>query len=239
MTTNPEGEDPVPKRRSVRRSRGAAVIRRVRVGVWSLVLVLALGGAGVAAVSVISGAWDVAPILSGSMRPGFPVGGVAVAEREPVSQLALRDVIIFKNPFDPNIQMVHRIIQLKFNKSGQAIIKTQGDANTAADPWTVRLGAKYVYEVQFTLPLLGYPGVYTNHAADLIIAGTILLLVVGGAVLGRERDHGDEKLLPGGAASPRTKEVWPEYQPVSRTGEARPAPGSASGLSEGGPEPWR
>jgi signal peptidase I len=202
------------------------------------VVVAVLGVVGFAAFSVISGGWDAAPILSGSMSPGFPVGGVAVAEREPVSHLALRDVIIFKNPYHPDIQMVHRIIQLRFNKSGHAIIKTQGDANTAPDPWTVRLGAQYVYVVQFTLPLLGYPGVYTNHAADLIIAGTILLLVVGGAVLGREREHEDEDLLSGGPAAPRTKEVWPEYQPVSRTAEARPAPGSTSGLSEGGPEPW-
>jgi signal peptidase I len=169
-----------------------------------------LAAAGLGAFSILSGGWDVAPILSGSMSPGFPVGGVAVAQREPVSQLALRDVIIFKNPDLPDIQMVHRIIQLKFNKTGQAIIRTQGDANTAPDPWTVRLGAKEVYVVQFTIPLLGYPGVYTNHALDLIVAGVILLLVVGGAVLGRDRSDEDDG-TPAGPGPAGAPDVWPEY----------------------------
>jgi signal peptidase len=159
----------------------------VRTGIWSLLIVVVLGAVGFAAVSVLSGGWDVAPILSGSMSPGFPVGGVAVAEREPVTHLALRDVIIFKNPYQPDIQMVHRIISLKFRKSGQSIIKTQGDANTVADPWTLKVSGKDVYVVQYTLPLLGYPGVDTNHGLDLIVAGVILLLVVGGTLL--SRDH--------------------------------------------------
>jgi signal peptidase len=160
--------------------------------------VVVLGAVGFAAVSVLSGGWDVAPILSGSMSPGFPVGGVAVAEREPVTHLALRDVIIFKNPYQPDIQMVHRIISLKFRKSGQPMIKTQGDANTVADPWTLKVSGKDVYVVQYTLPLLGYPGVETNHGLDLIVAGVILVLVVGGTVL--SQDHREP--APQAQASP-------------------------------------
>ena len=199
-------------------------------------MVAAIGAAGFAAFSVLGGDWDVAPILSGSMSPGFPVGGVAVAQREPVSQLALRDVIIFRNPYHPGIQMVHRIIRLEFNKAGEAIIKTQGDANTSADPWTVRLGAKDVYVVQFTLPLLGYPGVYTNHAVDLIVAGTILLLVVVGAVMGRDRDNEVEGSLPGSPGLTRTADVWPSYEPVSSAAKARQGLGSTTETTEDGPE---
>jgi signal peptidase I len=201
--------------------------------------VVVLGAVGFAAFSVLSGGWDAAPILSGSMSPGFPVGGVALAEREPVSQLALRDVVIFKNPYHPDVQMVHRIISLKMSKSGQPIIKTQGDANTAPDPWTVTMRGKTVYVVQYTLPLLGYPGVYTNHGLDLVVAGVILLLVVGGAVLSRDRE---DRSPPGGAGPGRTTEVWPEYEPVSTTVKARSGSGSTTEMraliAEDGPGSW-
>src|ERR1035437_702310 len=239
MMTIPEGEDPAPKRRSHGRSRRATVVRRVRTGIWSLLVVVVLGAVGFAAFSVVSGGWDAAPILSGSMSPGFPVGGVAVAEREPVSHLALRDVIIFANPHQRDVQMVHRIIYLRVDKSGQTLIKTQGDANTVADPWTLKVSGKNVYVVQFTLPLLGYPGVYTNHGLDLIVAGVILLLVVGGAVLSRDRE---DRSPPGGAGPGRTTEVWPEYEPVSTTVKARSGSGSTTEMraliAEDGPGSW-
>jgi signal peptidase len=159
----------------------------VRTGIWSLIVVVVLAALGFAVFSVLSGAWMLTPILSGSMRPGLPVGGVAVSERVPASSLAVRDVIVFQNPVNPDVTMVHRIIQLNLNSSGQAVVKTQGDANTIPDPWTATLRGKDVYVVQFTLPLLGYPAVYTNHGVDLMVGGVIILLVVVGTVLTRER----------------------------------------------------
>ena len=157
------------------------------MAIWSFLAVVIVGLAGFAVFAVLSGGWTVTPILSGSMRPGLPVGGVAVAERTPIQDLALRDIVVFQNPDRPSVQMVHRIIKLSYNSAGQPVVKTQGDANTAADPWTVTLSGKDVYVVQFSLPLLGYPAVYTNHGVDLMVGGAILLLVVGGTVLARQR----------------------------------------------------
>ena len=187
MTTIPKAEPAVRRRRGLRRRRPATVAGRVRTGIWSLLVVVVLAAAGFAVFSVLSGAWTVTPILSGSMRPGLPVGGVAVSERVPVSSLAVREVIIFQSPLNPDVTVVHRIIQLNFNSSGQAVVKTKGDANPVADPWTATLHGKDVYVVQFTLPLLGYPAVETNHGVDLIVGGVIILLVVVGTVLTRER----------------------------------------------------
>jgi signal peptidase len=159
----------------------------VRTGIWSALVVVVVAALGFAVVSVLSGAWMVTPILSGSMQPGLPVGGVAISERVPASHLAVRDVIVFKNPLNPDENVAHRIIQLNFNSSGQPVVKTQGDANTIPDPWTATLRGKDVYVVQFTLPLLGYPAVYTNHGVDLMVGGVIILLVVAGTVVERER----------------------------------------------------
>jgi signal peptidase len=159
----------------------------VRTGIWSVIVVVILAAVGFAVFSVLSGAWMVTPILSGSMRPGLPVGGVAVSERVPASSLAVRDVIIFKNPLNPDETMVHRIVHLTVNSSGQPVVKTQGDANSIADPWTATLHGKDVYVVQFSLPVLGYPAVYTNHGVDLMVGGAILLIVVVGTIAERER----------------------------------------------------
>ncbi|MGP8160503.1 MAG: signal peptidase I [Candidatus Dormibacteria bacterium] len=194
------------------------------MGIWSVLVVVVLAAAGIATFSVLSGGWTVTPILSGSMRPGFPVGGVAVAERMPMDRLAVGDVILFQNPYQPSVQMVHRIIQLNIGDSGQPVVRTKGDANPVADPWTVTLHGKDVYVVQFTLPLLGYPAVYTNHGVDLMVGGAILLIVVVGTVVARER-HGRR-----GRADPERGAAWrvqqidrPESDGDSRWSEwARP-----------------
>ena len=187
MTTTSAGERPARKLRGLRHRRPAITADRVRTGIWSALVVVVVAALGFVVVTVLSGAWMLTPILSGSMRPGLPVGGVAVSERVPVGSLAVRDVIVFKDPLNPDENVVHRIVQLNFNSSGQAVVKTQGDANTVPDPWTATLHGKDVYVVQFTLPLLGYPAVYTNHGVDLMVGGVILLMVVAGTVVERER----------------------------------------------------
>ena len=153
----------------------------------ALLAALLLAGAGLVTYSVLSGNWTIAPILSGSMRPGFPVGGVVVPGRTQTSALAVGDVILFQNPDRPSDQMVHRIIQLKSDQSGQQVINTKGDANAADDPWTVSLKGNSVYVAQFTLPLLGYAAVNTNHGLDLMIGGVILLLIALSTVMSRDR----------------------------------------------------
>jgi signal peptidase len=179
----------------------------VRTGIWSLIVVVVLAALGFAVFSVLSGAWMLTPILSGSMRPGLPVGGVAVSERVPASSLAVRDVIVFQNPVNPDVTMVHRIIQLNLNSSGQAVVKTQGDANTIPDPWTATLHGKDAYVVQFTIPLLGYPAVYTNHGVDLMVGGIILLMVVVGTVVERERRRRRDEAGPERSDSWHVREV--------------------------------
>jgi signal peptidase I len=177
------GTPTVPGKRSL----AAAVALGIRRAVWALVAALLLAGLAVVAYSVLSGNWTIAPVLSGSMRPGFPVGGVVVAERHPTSELAVGDVIIFQDPDRPSEQVVHRITQLTVAPSGQPLLKTKGDANTAEDPWTISLQGTRVYVAQFTLPLLGYAAVNISRGIALMVGGVILLLVVVGTVVSRQR----------------------------------------------------
>jgi signal peptidase I len=156
--------------------------------VLTMSIVLAIiGAAGIGAWALVQGTWAVNPVLSGSMRPGFTVGGVVISQRVPVSELAVRDVIVFHNPNKPSEEMVHRIVQMTKGSDGQLLIKTQGDANPVRDPWTLTIRGKSVYKVRWSLPLLGYVAVtYQNHRGIAsLVAGFVLILVALSMVIGR------------------------------------------------------
>ena len=110
------------------------VARRVQQVLTTIVGLAVLGAVAIACVALVRGTWILTPILSGSMRPGLAVGGLAISERVPVDRLVVRDVIVFRDPNDPAKQIVHRIVRLRTSKSGQILINTKGDANPVRDP---------------------------------------------------------------------------------------------------------
>jgi signal peptidase I len=160
--------------------------RYVKRAIATVVVLAVLAGAGLVALSLSRGTWMVTPVLSGSMRPGFSVGGVVVSQRVPIGDIGLRDVIVFQNPIKRTEQMIHRIVKLTRLPDGAIKIKTQGDANPIPDPWTVTIDTKFVYRIRWSLPLLGYAAVaYQNHRGILIaVAGLLLVLVAAGMWLG-------------------------------------------------------
>lgn len=146
------------------------------------------------AVAVGSGNWEIQPILSGSMRPGFPVGGVVVVQRVPMSALRVRDVALFHPPGEPQITYVHRIISLRHSPQG-LIVRTQGDDNVFPDPWTLHLRGQWAYQARFTVPLIGYAAVWDHSRSgheDLLLGVGVLLVVVALVVIvsERRRRHG-------------------------------------------------
>jgi signal peptidase I len=155
------------------------------------------GGSGVARLALVRGTWMVTPILSGSMRPGLAVGGVAISERVPVHSLAVREVIVFQRPDKPSEQVVHRIVQLAVGSSGQVVINTQGDANTVRDPWTLTIRGDTAYRVRWSVPLIGYVAIaFQNHRGfSLLGAGIVLIVIAVTMVTGSRRrsDRGDEE----------------------------------------------
>ena len=145
-------------------------------------VVLVLGLFALGAAAVISGDYQVRPVLSGSMRPGLPVGGIVITERVPTSALQVRDVVVFHRPDKPAELIVHRIIDLTPSAAGP-ILQTQGDANNARDSWKVSLQGATAYRAVFALPLIGYVAVWahgpTGHQMLTFVG---LLLIVGAAI---------------------------------------------------------
>jgi len=138
------------------------------------VLVLAVA-ISAASLSVLSGAWQVWPIVSGSMRPTLQPGGLAVVEREPIAGLRAGDVIVFRAPNGTGQLVVHRVTAV-VQVSGGALVSTRGDANGAADLWSpFHLSGPYVYRERFSLPLIGYPGILIHTRL-----AQLLFLMLGG-----------------------------------------------------------
>jgi signal peptidase len=162
------------------RARGVHASRRAR-GWRSLALAAALAVAvGTLGTALLSGAYQVRPVLSGSMRPGLPVGGVVITRRVAVASLQDRDVVVFARPDQPQEQVVHRITALT-REPGGAVLQTQGDANDAPDDWRIRTGST-ADRVVFALPLFGYAAVWTHSPAGrrtLLISGLLLLAGAG------------------------------------------------------------
>jgi signal peptidase I len=147
------------------RSWGDLLLRGVRTAALLLVVLAAV--ASVAA--VLSGRYQARPVLSGSMRPGLPVGGVVVTERVPISSLKVRDVIVFHRPDNPGELVVHRIIALRHH-GADTVILTQGDNNQVRDPWHVTLQGATAYRAQFSVPWVGYLAIWWHRPATRDVA---------------------------------------------------------------------
>ena len=157
------------------------------IGNWTrwLLVTAALAVTLVGVMAVATGRYQLRPVLSGSMRPGLPVGGVVITERVPVSSLRVRDVVVFHRPDKPQELVVHRIVSLTPGPSGPAI-KTQGDANNVPDPWQATLSGDTAYRAVFSVPLFGYVVVWAHSPTGrLLFVLSGLLLTIAAAVGGR------------------------------------------------------
>ena len=171
--------------RTTRSGTSVAERRKVfRKGFSTLLLLLAFGALALAGYQVKTGQWHATPVLSGSMRPGLQPGDVVVTERVPISDLHVRDVIVFYPPNQTARQTVHRIVKLTV-KGGTTSITTWGDANAVADPLVSSLKGATAYRMVRLVPLLGYPAVWLqNGERGLLVIGLgVILLIIAGVTL--------------------------------------------------------
>ncbi len=169
-----------------------------------LVVVLFVG----CAVAVGSGAYQVRPVLSGSMRPDLPVGGVVITKRVPVSNLRVGDVVVFHQPDTAGALVVHRIVSITPDESGP-VVRTKGDANGDVDPWTISMRGDDAYRAVLSVPWLGYVAVWAHNPAGgrvLVSAGIglIMLAAVGSLVYWRRSSRHVRLSRPRGRVALRT-----------------------------------
>jgi signal peptidase I len=93
-------------------------------------------------------------VLSGSMRPTFAAGDLVVASQKPVGDVQVGDVLVYQIPVGDHHVESHRIIQI-LGRRPNLVVRTKGDGNAVADPWTAVLDGDRFWTVRGTVPWAG------------------------------------------------------------------------------------
>ncbi len=160
---------------TARAARGAGYVRsRARVAGEALLLVCV----GMAVLAILGTAFNwcrLDVVLSGSMAPAMRPGDVILAVSEPDSQVSAGQVLAFHPPSDPDLVVVHRVIQV-IHHGTKVEIRTQGDENNAPDAWTAVLEGTSAWRVSWVLPSVGYVAIWATYPWIHLLA---LLVVIG------------------------------------------------------------
>ncbi len=139
-------------------------------------------------------------VMSGSMEPALPVGGLIYVRPVNYQDLKVGDVISFVANKE-NTVVTHRIVDIEIDENDASVwrFRTKGDANVAADAQLVHyqnvLGTPII-----AIPYLGYaafflqkpPGIYIA----LVVAGLLLAWTfLPGTLEGRRRKIADDNAL--------------------------------------------
>ena len=74
---------------------------------------------------------DLVTFATGSMTPAFPQGSVAIAQRTPLEEVRVGDVVTIDRA--EQLPITHRVIGVEV-RGGEATVRLRGDANRVADP---------------------------------------------------------------------------------------------------------
>jgi|GEM_PF-1334350 len=143
-----------------------------RILLAAALIVLAVVGIG-----PLTGRYRLATVLSGSMAPQMPVGSVAVLVPEDPAAVRVGDVITFQAPTPDHRTVTHRVVEI-IEGGHHPVLRTKGDANPVADPWTARLAGSRAWRRVAVVPGAG-------TAIRLLRSSTVhrLTVQVGPAVL--------------------------------------------------------
>ena len=103
-------------------------------------------------------------VLSGSMKPYFSPGDIVVVTPEPTSRVRVGQVISYHVPVGDHHVQSHRVIQI-VRGGDHPLVRTKGDANNAADPWTARLDGGTAWQVRAVVPKAGWGIVWLRTPA--------------------------------------------------------------------------
>jgi hypothetical protein len=103
------------------------------------------------------------------------------------------DVITFSPPGDPGRTVTHRVVDVRGQAAGVAV-RTRGDANPVADPWTLQFPARQAWVVVADAPWLGRPWLWlarpAHRSAVLVPAVALVALMWLAAIWRRDAPTG-------------------------------------------------
>lgn len=133
------------------------IIVTVSTRIVSTILLLAVVGAIALLVGVgigpHTGRYQLYTVLSDSMGDAAPAGSLVLATRVRTDALVVGDVITYQAPVGDHSVVTHRVVDI-ISRNGDIAIRTKGDANSAADPWTAVLDGD-AWRMRAAVPHLG------------------------------------------------------------------------------------
>lgn len=145
-------------------------------------------------------------ITSGSMTGTYDTGSIVYDKLVATSSLKVGDVITYAPPAgkSPTALVTHRIASLRADTAtGELVLRTKGDNNTAIDPWTFTLDEPKQAKVVGHVPYAGYAfAALGNRSIRMAVIGLpaalIALMVLGG--MARDARNERRSLPTAGAA---------------------------------------
>ncbi|MEW6152617.1 MAG: signal peptidase I [Actinomycetota bacterium] len=143
------------------------------VTVVSVVVLLLVG------VGPRTGQYRTLTVLTGSMRPAIDPGSVVVVVPVEPAELRVGDVITFHAPVAGAPVVTHRIIEIT-DPGAHPVVRTQGDASNAPDPWSARISDTTAWKVRYTVPAVGYAVNWLRQPVvhKVTVVGAPLLFVI-------------------------------------------------------------
>lgn len=143
--------------------------RTIKIISFSIIAVFAITFLVLNLPTRIGGNTRYEPVLSGSMEPAIPVGGLVLIKPVEPTFLKVGDIICYR--FSDERLVTHRIIEI----SSKGYI-TKGDANEEADPKLVKEN-DIIGAVVLTVPFVGHLGTIVQTPI-----GFLLLIFIPGIV---------------------------------------------------------
>jgi signal peptidase len=101
-----------------------------------------------------TGVYRTLTVLSGSMGSTAPAGSLVVVAPIPLHDVHVGDVITYQIPVEDRRVVTHRVVEV-VEAGDHPKIRTQGDANAAADPWLARLEGTTAWKARLVIPGFG------------------------------------------------------------------------------------
>jgi signal peptidase len=130
-------------------------------------------------------------ITSGSMTGTYDRGSVVFDKVVPVSDLRVGDAITYTPPagLGPSGRITHRIVWIGSDQLGRQTLRTKGDANETADPWTFTLDGATQARVAFHVPYVGYVlSALAIRQVRMVLIGLPALLIAFAVLVSFRRD---------------------------------------------------
>jgi signal peptidase len=189
-------------------------LKRIASGVLTLALAIgALGFLGLAVGPHVFG-YRTAVMLTGSMTGTIDRGDIVVSVPRPAKDVQVGDILTFHTPAADRHLETHRVIDVKHDADGKVVVRTQGDANDAADPWSATISDDTVWETAYVVPKVGH--VVQAVRATVVRYGAVWVALGGVVLLGLSliwRQDPPRHRAPAPDARPRLTLVTSEPRP--------------------------